>query len=1215
MSRRLDLAKLLRSHRLLSQRGRLKFRRTAVERLEPRQVLTAPTLASLPSVTLSAGAPLNIALDGFDADNDALTYTVSSTNSSLAAAIAQGNPGLKISVSSASNGIQGDMVFQLFKDLAPKTVARISQLADSGFYDNKIFHRVISNFMIQGGDPLGTGSGGSGVQFDDEFNAALQFTSSGVLAMAKSADDTNDSQFFITSLPTRWLDFNHSIFGFLVEGDDIREKVESVATNSSDRPLNDVVMTQVRTFTDTQNRVLRLSAPEGMTGTADVTVTVSDGVSSVSRTFNVAIRADTSNSQPFLGTIAPIVTTVNTPVTVPIPATDVEGSAIAYSASITPTNSHLTATVNGSNGTITVTPTGGIVGAYELVVSAMAPGTSASQGDSQSVPVYIKPNAPTSVQLLPGSDTGASNSDRITNLDNSDGKPLQFRVTGLVAGTTIEVFSDYALIGAATASADGTLDITTNGASTMGAGLRQITVRQSLKNVAVDVGNLTTTVDLISDMSAPLAITIDHSADDANAVPVANAQNVATPENAAIAIQLGGDDGDPEVTQTLQYNITTAPAHGRLTGFDPNTGALIYTPDAGYSGIDRFSFTVTDNAAGGGTPHTSQPAQVTVAVNFVNAQPTANSQSVSLAEDVPLTIALAGDDGDPEVSQSLTFAIVQQPQHGRLASFNAATGVAVYEPDANYSGSDSFSFTVTDDSNAGTAALTSAAATVSLTITPVNDRPTLAPQTVNLNIGQPGRIAMIGSNGDPDFAQHSLYAVAQSPAHGTISSFDPATGEFIYTPNPGFSGQDTLKITLADDGTAGGAALISEPATVIVNVSVVNLAPTATNQEIAATEDTAAKAILHGDDGNPEVAQALTFEIVRSPQHGRIVQFNPATGDATYMPDANFSGTDSFEFVAVDHETNGTPASLRSQPARVTIVVAPVNDPPQAGTGSPAAAIPGLVWQWDYSAVDPEGEPLAYSLEGAPQGMTIDPDTGKVRWDVPSTFTDSRVRFTILATEVHGEPETRLSVSRQVDMGVVMPILALDLPKTGSQSQSLSSTSASSAAEGTPAGVAKPANQATEIQVELFTPQSNPTPPAVVSLAAPSTALGPLGQLQVDQIFQTQFGAETGYGNNGAPAPETPKQPKAKSGEGKGETSNASAPQPTSERTQDQRSQDENRDVTVAPPADAPPVDAVAVEAVAAAASDMVLDAILAEDNAVALSDEEILALAEATTP
>lgn len=116
---------------------------------------------------------------------------------------------------------QGDFKLALFADKAPKTVNNFVFLARQGFYDGTIFHRVIANFMVQGGDPTGTGTGGPGYRFEDEFAPGLTHDKLGVLSMANAGPGTNGSQFFITHTATPWLDGKHAIFGELVEGEDI----------------------------------------------------------------------------------------------------------------------------------------------------------------------------------------------------------------------------------------------------------------------------------------------------------------------------------------------------------------------------------------------------------------------------------------------------------------------------------------------------------------------------------------------------------------------------------------------------------------------------------------------------------------------------------------------------------------------------------------------------------------------------------------------------------------------------------------------------------------------------------------------------------------------------------------------------------------------------------------------------------------------------------
>ncbi|MCC7117357.1 MAG: peptidylprolyl isomerase [Anaerolineales bacterium] len=116
---------------------------------------------------------------------------------------------------------KGTMVIELFADKTPKTVNNFVFLAREGYYDGVIFHRVISNFMAQGGDPTGTGRGGPGYKFEDEFHASLRHDKQGVLSMANAGPGTNGSQFFITHLPTPHLDNRHSVFGQVVEGLDV----------------------------------------------------------------------------------------------------------------------------------------------------------------------------------------------------------------------------------------------------------------------------------------------------------------------------------------------------------------------------------------------------------------------------------------------------------------------------------------------------------------------------------------------------------------------------------------------------------------------------------------------------------------------------------------------------------------------------------------------------------------------------------------------------------------------------------------------------------------------------------------------------------------------------------------------------------------------------------------------------------------------------------
>jgi len=139
----------------------------------------------------------------------------------------------------------GTFTAEMFEDVAPKTAGNFLKLAREGYYDGVIFHRVISGFMIQGGDPTGTGTGGPGYNIPDEFAEGLAHTDKGTFSMANSGPDTGGSQFFITLAATPWLDGKHPIFGKVTTGLDVVETIGVIDTKPGDRPSEDVVMEKV----------------------------------------------------------------------------------------------------------------------------------------------------------------------------------------------------------------------------------------------------------------------------------------------------------------------------------------------------------------------------------------------------------------------------------------------------------------------------------------------------------------------------------------------------------------------------------------------------------------------------------------------------------------------------------------------------------------------------------------------------------------------------------------------------------------------------------------------------------------------------------------------------------------------------------------------------------------------------------------------------------
>ncbi|KZF20916.1 peptidyl-prolyl cis-trans isomerase ppi1 [Xylona heveae TC161] len=143
----------------------------------------------------------------------------------------------------------GTITLELYTNDAPKTCQNFIGLASRGYYDNVIFHRIIPNFMIQGGDPTGTGRGGNslwGAKFEDEIKPTLRHTGAGILSMANAGPNTNGSQFFITLAPTPWLDGKHTIFGRVKSGMRVVQRMGLVRTGLEDRPVEEVKITKAR---------------------------------------------------------------------------------------------------------------------------------------------------------------------------------------------------------------------------------------------------------------------------------------------------------------------------------------------------------------------------------------------------------------------------------------------------------------------------------------------------------------------------------------------------------------------------------------------------------------------------------------------------------------------------------------------------------------------------------------------------------------------------------------------------------------------------------------------------------------------------------------------------------------------------------------------------------------------------------------------------------
>jgi Ca2+-binding RTX toxin-like protein len=430
-----------------------------VECLEARWLLT-PTLAAISDVTLQSGSPLHIALNGSDPQSQDLTFTASSSNPTVSTFIPTGNRSLSVTVlqgGAMNPTISGDMTFQLFEGRAPRATQRIIDLAEADFYNGSIFHRVIDDFVVQGGDPNGVppGTGGSTLgNFDDQFHPDLQHNTIGMLSMAKTSDDTNDSQFFITEFTAgdsssiqslRGLDSQHTVFGFQTTGEVTRAAISEVSVDPNKRPNDDVVLTDVSIFVDNENGVLMLSAPEGTDGiTSVITVTVMDTDGNTSQqTFTVTVEPDPFDNQPFLLDIPAIRTLVDVPTSFQLTAFDLEGAAAAFLDEgflrdfglRIPANSdpNVDYSVNASSGIVSFAPMNGFTtstqaapgGTTEITVAAAVV---TMDIDYQVVSVEIVDEA---IPLL----ISAANHPNLNEADDGDGDTF----TVSQSGTVIEI--------------------------------------------------------------------------------------------------------------------------------------------------------------------------------------------------------------------------------------------------------------------------------------------------------------------------------------------------------------------------------------------------------------------------------------------------------------------------------------------------------------------------------------------------------------------------------------------------------------------------------------------------------------------------------------------------------------------------------------------------------------------------------------------------------
>jgi cyclophilin family peptidyl-prolyl cis-trans isomerase len=329
----------------------------------------APVISPIGNVTVPAGKSLIIPITATVTNGRALTYTITGSTNAMAIVLHTNNPFWKLNVAQACatnapgafqtpfrGGLAtvtnvGDLTFMLFPEYAPNTVAIFQGLSASGFYNsNTIFHRVVTNFVIQGGDPLANGAGGLVFQYNDEFNPQAIFSGNGQLALANSGPNTDGSQFFVTVGQQRALDLKYTLFGQLLRGFNVLTNINSTAVDTNSRPLANEIITLASFVPDTVDTVITLTATNRARITNTVTVVANDRAGGLAtNTFKAVTVTDTnSNNQPFLygNTVTNLVAPMHKTLTNVINAVELDGQTLYWWPLYADANSQTNATIS-----------------------------------------------------------------------------------------------------------------------------------------------------------------------------------------------------------------------------------------------------------------------------------------------------------------------------------------------------------------------------------------------------------------------------------------------------------------------------------------------------------------------------------------------------------------------------------------------------------------------------------------------------------------------------------------------------------------------------------------------------------------------------------------------------------------------------------------------------------------------------------------------------
>jgi hypothetical protein len=469
-----------------------------------------------------------------------------------------------------------------------------------------------------------------------------------------------------------------------------------------------------------------------------------------------------------------------------------------------------------------------------------------------------------------------------------------------------------------------------------------------------------------------------------NDPPIAQDVAATVDEDASVGVALQASDID---STALTFTLVTPPQHGSVT----ISGDLAsYTPDPNYNGPDSFSYRAND-----GTDD-SNVAVVTLTVRPINDAPTAQDDSATTPEDMPVDISVLGNDSDID-GDTLAVTDVGAPTNG--TAFVKADGVTItYVPAANFAGSDTFTYTASDGEGA------TATATVTVTVTPVNDAPVARDDTITTDEDAPVLVAVLANDSDVDGDALAITSVTQ-PSHGTASVVG---SQVLYTPNENFHGVDTFQYTISDSHSGAFTANVH------VDVLPVNDAPVA-NPDDAATPAGAPIVINVLANDTDADGDVLAVSAVSTPAHGTAVVL--LDGTVRYTPAAGFVGSDTFTYTARD------PAGATST-ATVRVSVTSLNRAPIAcdaalTTPEDTALTISLV------ATDADGQPLTYAIASQPMHGTLSVLAGNIVTYTPDLNYHGLDSFTFTASDgalTSNVATVQLTVTPVNDPPVLAPV-------------------------------------------------------------------------------------------------------------------------------------------------------------------------------------------------